>query len=470
LEIEPVIRNAEALAEQIRTSLPTHQGLPNLARGVANAARTAAAVSQRLKRPFSLHRLPVLFLAVALLLFLVWVYLHFFSVTTVTIALPDRDAQDLRNRVVQTHRLLFKPVLVRGSRESVDLVSRRAVDVAFVQGGLPLPANLPRLETPSPEIVLWFLRDTVSDVAEVRTVLTSLAGEGSHTVCLNFLKAWKREGQVTFLHEWKALTEPDPYPIPDRVDAVFVVKDPSDERTLVAAERLAAAGFRLASPQIGARAAQSNYLRPTVVTPGYLRSLPPYPEAPVETYAVATYLVARDNLTPRLLALAAQLIEGRPLSITSNSFEATLNETSEVFQGVDALIGILINIVLAFFALMGFEMLAYRRQFHELNSLVSLISIHQSTKDVVDVTDPALRHENLLYLSLCSDLLGLVSAISGYYTQENSSLLFNNLPEIIHQRCDGLKINIQLKILHSLIPALMTGPPQRPDTPASDGT
>ena len=54
---------------------------------------------------------------------------------------------------------------------------------------------------------------------------------------------------------------------------------------------------------------------------------------------------------------------------------------------------------------------------------------------------------------LCSDLLGQISMISGYYTQENSSLLFNNLSEVIHQRCDGLKINIQLKILHALLPA-----------------
>ena len=45
--------------------------------------------------------------------------------------------------------------------------------------------------------------------------------------------------------------------------------------------------------------------------------------------------------------------------------------------------------------------------------------------------------------------------IGGYYTQENSSLLFSGLPEIIHQRCDGLKINIQLKILHATI---NTGP------------
>ena len=46
---------------------------------------------------------------------------------------------------------------------------------------------------------------------------------------------------------------------------------------------------------------------------------------------------------------------------------------------------------------------------------------------------------------------GLIAVITGYYTQENSSLLYNRLLETIHERCDGLKINIQLKILHALI-------------------
>ena len=31
------------------------------------------------------------------------------------------------------------------------------------------------------------------------------------------------------------------------------------------------------------------------------------------------------------------------------------------------------------------------------------------------------------YLSICSDLLGLISVISGYYAQENPSLLYGNL-------------------------------------------
>ena len=156
-------------------------------------------------------------------------------------------------------------------------------------------------------------------------------------------------------------------------------------------------------------------------------------------------------MTPRMLAMASHLLDVQPTQMIAGRYEPSLGEASELFQGVDAFLGIIINLVLAFLALTGLEMLAYRKRFHELNSLVSLISIHQSSKDVLGVTDARLRRDHLLYLSLCSDLLGLVSMIGGYYTQENSSLLFSGLPEIIHQRCDGLKINIQLKILHATI-------------------
>jgi hypothetical protein len=392
-----------------------------------------------------------MFLGIALALFVGWSYFHFFGVATLTIALPDRDAEELRARVSREQRLQFQPVIVRGSREAVELVTNGKVDLAFVQGGLPLPHDLPRLETQQPELVLWFVRKDQPDAAAIKKILTSLSGEGSHSVAQSFLKAWTLDSQVEFVHDWKLLSGEEPFVIPEDIDAVFVVKDPSDDQTLRACARLAASGFRLASPNLGARMAQLEYLKPAFIPEGYLQSIPVFPDQPVATYSVVTYLAARRNLTPRLLALAARLIDGKPPSISDSSFSATIGETSEIFQGVEAFMGILINIVLAFLALLGFETMAYRKRFHELNSLVSLISMHQSAKDVMGVTDPKLRRDNLLYLSLCSDLLGLVSSVSGYYTQENSSLLFNNLPEIIHQRCDGMKINIQLKILHALI-------------------
>ena len=272
---------------------------------------------------------------------------------------------------------------------------------------------------------------------------------------------------MRYVHDWKPLSEDDAYQIPAEIDAVFVVKDPADEKTLRAVKRLATAGFRLASPDLGARAGKYEFLKPTTIPAGFLRSEPPFPLDPTPTYSVATYLAARQNLTPRLLAAAGHLLDRASPKISDTGYEPSVGDTSELFQGIEAFLGILINIGLTFLALLGLEMLTYRKRFHELNSLISLISVHQSNKDVLGLSDPVKLKNNLLYLSLCSDLLGLISMIAGYYTQENYSLLFNNQSEIIHQRCDGLKINIQLKVLHATV-KLPSDPAPEAATPAPE--
>jgi hypothetical protein len=282
----------------------------------------------------------------------------------------------------------------------------------------------------------------------VKRVLTSVEGEGSHSVAQAFFREWG--ASPSWLHAWKDVTSKADYALPADVDAVFVVKDPADEKSLVGAERLAAQGFRLTSPALGARASHFDYLQPASVPRGHLRTDPPLPAEAVETFSVTTWLVARDGLTPRRLTQAASVIDAHPGTITEKSFHLSSTEASELFQGVDAFFSVLLNIGLAFLALLGLDVLAYRKQFHELNSLVSLIAMLQSNKDVLGVVDPE-RKEHLLYLGLCSDLLSLISVISGYYTQENSSLLFNNLSEVVHQRCDALKLNIQLKLLHAMV-------------------
>lgn len=452
LRIDPVIQNAEAVRRRVERELPHHTGLLSLAGSVATAAREAEQAAQRIRRPFGIHRLPAAFLALALLMLVVWTYFQFFRTTTILkIALPDRDAQALRMRIEEHPLLKFKQVIVPGSREAAKLVEEGKADLGFVQGGIDIAGKLPRLETPHPELVLWFVRETIPELKDVRRILTSVANAGSHSVAQAFMKAWHLDSQVEYVHDWTRLSDDKDYIIPDNIDAVFVVKDPSDDKTLRAAERLAKAGFRLTSTDLGARLAHLDYLQPHTVPAGYLNSAPPFPTEAVSTYTVATYLVASDGMSPRMLAAASHLLDGKQKSISEGRYEPTLGETSELVQGVDAFLGIIINLVLAFLALTGLEMLAYRKRFHELNSLVSLISIHQSSKDVLSVSDVSIRRDHLLYLSLCSDLLGLVSMIGGYYTQENSSLLFSGMPEIIHQRCDGLKINIQLKILHALI-------------------
>src|SRR6478736_5106198 len=139
--------------------MPHHTGLISLAAGVAAAAREAELVAQRIRKPFGLHRLPVAFLAIALLILAVWMYQNFFLVRTrLKIALPDRDAQSLRDHVRSDRLLELKLEIVPGSREAVDLLKEGKVDLAFVQGGIDIADNLPRLETPNPELILWFVK------------------------------------------------------------------------------------------------------------------------------------------------------------------------------------------------------------------------------------------------------------------------------------------------------------------------
>lgn len=448
LLINPVIEQAQAIATRVTTELPGHEGLARATSLIVEAAKKAAQTAAAMKRPFSPHRLPVMFLAAALLGLGSFVYWQFFRVTTLSLALPDRDAVAIRERVTHDARVNMTIVEVDGSREAADLLAQGKVDLGFIQGGVPVPPRLPRLETPGRELVLYFVR--ASAQGPVRKVLTSVKGEGSHSVAQAFFAAWKR--QVEFVHAWRELTSPDGFMVPADIDAVFVVKDPADDKTLLGAERLAAQGFSLVSAKLGARASQLDYLDAVTVPAGHLREDPALPAQPVETYSVSTWLVAREGLTPRLLTQAAAVIQERPTTISERSFHLSGIEAAELFQGIDSALSVLVHIAVAFLALMGLDIVVYRRHLHELNSLVSLVSMLQSNKDVLGVPQPA-RAENQLYLSLCSDLLGLISAVSGYYTQENSTLLFNNLSEVVHQRCDSLKINIQLKLLHSIIPS-----------------
>lgn len=448
LLIKPIIDQATALAERVAKELPTHDGLQGATRMVAGAAKKAERIATEMKRPWSPHRLPVMFLVAALVGLLTFLHWQFFRVSTLSLALPDRDAMLIRENIANDARVSVDIVDVPGSREAAAMLEKGEVDLGFIQGGVPIPPRLLRLETPTRELVLFFLRERVSGPSQVKKVLTSVEGEGSHSVAQAFFAAWGV--QVTYVHAWKEVTANESFVVPEDIDAVFVVKDPGDEKALVGAERLIKAGFQLTPPVLGARAGRYGYLTPQVLPRGHIRADPAIPSGPIETYSVATYLVARQGLTPRLLTQASNVIEAHPGTISEGSFRINSTEASELFQGVDAFFSIMVNIGLAFLALLGLDVFAYRKQFHELNSLVSIVSMLQANKDVLGVAKP-LRGENLHYLSLCSDMLSLISAISGYYTQENSSLLFNNLSEVIHQRCDSLKINIQLKLLHAMV-------------------
>lgn len=463
LQIDPVISRANEISSYVQQELPTHGGINRVAAGVVVAAEEAKRVASVLRKPWGLHRLPVVFLAIALLVFSVWIYSQFFYVSTLRIAVPEADAVELQKKVSTSSRIKYEQVVTLGSRENIDLLMQHEADVAFVQGGIPLPPGLPRLRNPGTEVVLYFVREGINHPRGVRRIMTSEEGQGSHTVAKAFVEFWQIADQVEFSFEWRAFQQDESYSIPDSLDAVFVVKDIAAHETLYAVERLSAAGFRLTSPELGAHAKTLDYLQTTEIPAGFLGQDPLTPRQAVTTYSVATFLVARSDLTPRLLAAAAHLMDRDANTFTVRGFEPTLGDASEVLQGMEAFFGLLIYIGLAFFTIMGLEVISYRRRFNELNTLVSLISIHQSDKDVLGLNYDDRRRDNLMYLSSCSDLLGLISVISGYYAQENPSLLYSNLLDIIQRRCDGLKLNIQIKILHASVGITKPGTEKQPD-------
>ncbi len=446
LEIDPVIARVDEIVEAIDRDLPTHPGLARVARSLAQVTRDAKEVSRRLKRPIGWHRLPAVFLVLALLCLGVWAYWLWFHTSRLTVAVPERDAIQLKTSA--SGRVQIDSLTTVGSQASIEKLNRGEVDLAFIQGGIDIPDALPRTELDQSELVLLFLRQPLTQAAQMRKVLTSAEEQGSHRLAQRFTRVWGNGELVEYVHDWRLFTDDKTYDVAADVDGVFVVKDPMSDKLEGIAARLAAKGFRLVSPDIGAASLRLDFLRESTVRPGYLDPTDLLPAQAVETYSVTTYLVAREGLSDNEMAVAQQLV--RPDRGFPVLAKPSLGTASDVAQGIEAAFGIVIYIGIAFLALLGLDVVAYRKRFHELNSIVSLVSMHQSTKDVIGGSRQQKAH-NVSYLAVCSDLLGIIAVVTGYYTQENSSLMYNGLSDIIQERCSSLKLNIQLKILQALI-------------------
>lgn len=450
VKIAPVIAQAEALAARVRRDMPTHPGLASLADGVARSAYEAQRVAQRLRRLIGLHRLPAFFVATVLALVCWLVYHETFRVNVLSVGMPDRDSVRLRSQV--DRRVQFKLVKTEGSTDGLRLLERGALDVAMVQGGIevpPGPDGTPWLvrEMPGAELVLCFTRGGIEPGA-MRRILTSTKDQGSHTVAQQMVRCWGT-APVTYLHDWTRLTGEAAYQVPADVDGVLVVKDAGSEDLDPAVRKLVAAGFQLVQPNVGGHQARLTFLKDAIIKPGYLSPAQHIPAVAVPSYAIATVLVVHPRLGPRQLAAVESLARDRSGSLLG-AFELNLNTTSDLLQGVEAALGILVYIGIAFLAVLGLDVYTYQSRFSELNSLVSLITMHQSSRGAIQ-SSPQRRAEEVAYLRVCSDLLGLISVITGYYTQQNSSLTYNATLEVIHNRSSSMKLNIQLKILHALI-------------------
>jgi hypothetical protein len=362
------------------------------------------------------------------------------------------DYQDENLRYFRKGKLIHKEV--DSSSDAIDWVVKGKADAAYIQAGIEVPHELTVLQTPVLENVLWMVRKDRPSDKKISVVLTSDKDEGSHQVALDFFRKWNPTHSPEFRHEWNDVTKTSDnqkpnYQIASDVDAVFVVVNVADEMNQRRINAFLEAGFQLETPYIGAYSLKLGYTQEFRMPVGYISQDPKIPQQELLTYTVPNVLVAKRTISDATLSNLSHLFETDAKKLRPGDFGFNAKDASDIFQGLDAFLGILINIILAFIAVLGLEMWVYRKRFHELNSLVSLLSMLQSNKDILGQTDPARRSENLKYLSTVSDLLSIISAINGFYTQENSSLVFNNQSEVIHERCDNLKLNIQLKILHA---------------------
>ena len=447
LEIDQIIARSQAVAESILRELPGHDGLASLAGNVVESAKEAERCTRAMSRPWSLHRLPPVFLFTSLVALLGWIYLHFVHVASIEVAISSSDASDLRQRLEESEDLHPRVRITDGSRENLDLLARGEVDLAFVQGGVPIPDHLPRRELSNRETLLLFLRQEVSRLARAKVVLTSAAEQGSHSVLRDFLAASRMGDPPAIRHEWGLLSGEGDYAIPDDVDAVFVVKDLASDATARAVRRLSDAGFTMASPMLGVRGDDLDYLEVVELPRGHLLEDPAVPASPLRTYDVSAYVVAREGLSPGLHAAVHRLLtEGEEAPEWSEADPTDLEQAGTLLGAIKSLLDLLIFIALAFLALLGFEIASYRRRFHQLNTIITLIGIHQGEKDISPTADPSERRSATRYLERCIDLLSLIDAISGYYVQRNSSLLYSTLLSTVGQRSSSLKMAILLRL------------------------
>lgn len=452
LKIDGIIEGAQKIREKVALELPTHSGLAGAVEEVNKAAAEAKSVAQRRRRLFSLSRLPAAFLGLAILALLAWIYWNFFLERKVSVVIPERDSTEVNLRFFRNKSIIRKKA--ESSKLAIGDVVLGKADVAYIQAGIDVHRDLKVLQTPILEDVLWMVRKDRPADRPISMVITNDQDEGSHRVAIDFFRNWNPEQIPDFKHEWKNVVvasdkRASTYQIEPQVDAVFVVINVADELNQLRIKEFLKAGFQLTSPYIGAQGEKLGYTQEFRMPAGYISQNPEIPDQEILTYRVPNVLVAKREISDATLANLSHLFEPDSKKLQSVDFDFNAKDASELFQGLDAFLGILINIILGFIAVLGLEMWVYRKRFHALNSLVSLLSMLQSNKDILGQTDPDRRSENLQYLSTVSDLLSMISAINGFYTQENSSLLFNNQSEVIHERCDNLKLNIQLKILHA---------------------
>ena len=415
------------------------------------AARAAHRRITKMKSLVSLPniRLYVLILAVVTLAW--WVYTNYFQPKVVKIAVVRGEYALLRDQADRNNVDNIEFVESDGSPANVELLRLGRADMAVVQGGVQIPGAFTNLGVVRSEHVLFFVRDTLVQKGTPPAVITFGEEQGSHILGKIFFGIWGYP-EVEWIHSWREFATSNDYVIPTTAQAIFVVVDPAEPMMRAAVRQVGLAGFRLRDPDIGVYATSRPYLKRIAVDRGYYHlnnpTVPDIISGSVHTYAVDNYLVAAQSLSEHQLVTALQAFELNPSKV---GLAPTVlhSRGSSVIEDLANLLAVTVNVVVIMIALFGVELLVHRRYIHELNSLVSSISLLQADVDLIGVGDKKTLAAHTLCLDACADLLGLISTIAGYYGQEKAALVFGGLTGSLHARANDIKINIRLKLLHT---------------------
>ena len=456
LSVEQIIETAQQVEERITNNLPSEALLRDVAQAVTDSARLAQARAKRLKRPFSVQRIRLYVILAALAMLVWWLYTTVFGSRVSTIAVTGSEYSLLKARADANNADKIRFLESGGSSASVELVQQGHADMAVVQAGVAIPEGFTILGVVRAEHVLYFTRDTLPLAGRPPRVMTFARGQGSHILGQSFFELWGHE-RVEWTYAWGELAADAGYVIPDHVEAIFVVVDPADPAMRGAIRRAAVAGFTLRDPDIAVFATHLTYLERVSIPRGYYSradpTIPDIASGTLRTYAVDDYLVAGEGVTDRQLGIALQAFELDPSTVGLGT--AVLHSRgSSVVADLGTVLEAAVNLVIILVALFGFEILLHRRYVHELNRLISCISLLQANIDIIGVKDEKVLAHNVFYLDALADLLGLISTIGGYYGQENAALVFNGLTGLLHVRANNIKVNIRLKLLRPAVTML----------------
>ncbi len=448
--MQRLVDGARKVQERTLAFAPLDTAVVELASDVVEAIDLAARRIARMRSPLSLPRIRFYLIISAVAALVWWAYANYLQPKTVTVAATAEDITVLEERVRRNNIRNIEFIVSAGSEDNVVLVEEKAADVAVVQGGVQLPVGLTVIGSVQKEHILYFVRVNGPDVTVPR-VITYKEGQGSHLLGKIFFRLWGYE-TVSWIPSWDQIGSDASHVIAPDATAIFIVVDPANRITENAIKRVSNAGFHLRDPDIGVNATHLPYLHRVDVPPGYYHLMDPRVpgdhDSNLQTYTVDKYGVISRSLT---YAQRETLRHAFELSSAEKGLPSTFLHTQGISltADLDHALSVIVNFVIIIAALFGLEILFYRHYIHELNSLISRISLLQSERDLHDIEDREKQKPNIFALETCADLLGLISSLAGYYAQENAALMFQGLTGSVHNRANTLKINIQLKILQA---------------------